>query len=387
MRWLVASLLVVALALAAHALLRVDFNLGAPAGPDRLIEAIDIQVRPGPLDIARARSILQVRPDDGRAYRVLASKAVVDGDAERARALYAIAVRRSPRDRPTREALSDVAFAAGNVEAGFDQLDVLFRVAPTLREPLLHLVIPYLGDDRVQAALVSRLAGDPPWRAAIVPMLLDPSAPPSAALGLLERLSRRTQLSAGEADARITLLRRSGQDEEARQLWLAGISVTSHGDDALLFDGGFEHPEVTGEYGWRAAPPPGVAILSDGDDPAEGLQALAIDFSGRAIQSPGLTQNLALGPGAYRFSFAVDNATDAQRPFAWRLSCNHPHEPLLSMPLAAAAAHGWINLQARFTVPVGCPGQTLHLDFLARSIAEQQLSGRLRLDAIHISRH
>ncbi|HMB43009.1 MAG TPA: hypothetical protein VKM00_03915, partial [Luteimonas sp.] len=206
-----------------------------------------------------------------------------------------------------------------------------------------------------------------------------------AALDLLDGLARRIPLSPGEADARIALLQRSGRDGEARQLWLNALPAAQRGDDVNLFDGGFEHPDVTGEYGWHSAPPPGVAISSDDINPAQGAHALVIDFSGRAIQSPGLSQRLALAPGHYRLSLAVDNETDAARPFAWRLSCHASGEPLLSLSLPDAARHSWQQVRVDFAVPPGCPGQTLHLDFLARSLAEQQLIGRLRLDAIRIA--
>jgi len=163
------------------------------------------------------------------------------------------------------------------------------------------------------------------------------------------------------------------------------LPAAQRGDNAYLFDGGFEHPDVTGAYGWRIDPPPGADITSDDINPAQGRHALTIDFSGRAIQNPGLSQRLTLAPGDYRLSLAVDNATDAQRPFAWRLSCKGPGQPLLSLSLPDAARHGWQQVGVDFAVPPGCTGQTLHLDFLARSIAERQLTGSLRVDAIRIA--
>ncbi|WP_159015921.1 hypothetical protein [Cognatiluteimonas profundi] len=388
-RWVLASTLAIVLAVAAVALLQVDADIGAPIGPDRLVAAIDGQAAPQASDLARARNILRSSPDDGRAFRVLARSAALDGDGNgngsQARALYAIAARRAPRDQPTRAALADGAFAAGDLQAGFDQLDALFRVAPNLRDPLLRRLIPDLDDARVQEALVARMATNPPWRAALVPVLLDASTSTPAALDLLARLARRIPLLPAEADARIALLQRAGRDGDARQLWLEALPTSQRGDDARLFDGGFEHPDVTGAYGWRLDPPPGVAITSDDTNPAQGAHALSIDFSGRAVQGPGLSQRLALAPGDYRLSLAVDNATDAQRPFAWRLSCQAPGEPLLSLSLPDGSRRGWQQVAADFSVPAGCTGQTLHLDFLARSIAERQLTGSLRLDAMRIA--
>jgi hypothetical protein len=215
-------------------------------------------------------------------------------------------------------------------------------------------------------------------------VLKDPAVDPTVALALLDRLSRQGPLAAGETGARISLLQRVGRDAEARKRWLATLPAGARGDDALLFDGGFEHPDITGAYGWRLAPSPGVEI---GDDAAavQGEHALAIDFSGRAISAMGLEQSLALAPGAYRFAFAADNATDAQRPIAWRLLCRDGAE-LLSLPLPPPGRRGWQRGWTDFSVPAGCSGQTLRLELLARSLFDRQLSGTLRLDDLRIER-
>jgi hypothetical protein len=292
---------------------------------------------------------------------------------------------RAPRDRPTRAELADRAFAADDPNGGFGQLDALFRLVPALRDPLLRRLVPALDNPRVQEALVARLATNPPWRASLVPVLRDASTPTPIALALLSRLAQRIPLQPAEADVRISLLQRAGRDAEARQLWRMAVPAAQAVGADALFDGGFEHPEVTGAYGWRMDPPPGASITSDDVNPAQGAHALSIDFSGRAIQQPGLSQQLALAPGNYRLSLAVDNSTDAQRPFAWRLSCHAPGAPLLSLSLPDAARHGWQEVGADFTVPPGCNGQTLQLVLLARSIAEQQMTGSLRLDAVHVA--
>jgi len=387
-RLLLATALAALMAWAVVGLARVDTDWGAPAGSERLVRAIDGQLVDGkhalqPADAMRATAMLHDSPIDGRAWRVLAQLADASGDKARADTFYAIAVRRAPRDRPTRAALIDRAFAGNDLSAGFAQLDALLRVAPLAGPPTLHALMPSLADARVQAAFVARLASNPPWRGQLLPALKDPTTDPGIALGLLTRLSQDSSLTPAETDVRIGLLQRTGQDAEARRQWLATLPADVREGDNLLFDGGFEHPGVAGAYGWRLAPSPGVDIGSDDDAPAQGRHALAIDFSGRAIGGIGLEQSLALAPGDYRLGFAAQNATDAQRPIAWRLRCRDGAE-LLSLPLPAPGGQGWQRTSADFRVPAGCSGQTLGLELLARSLFDRQLSGTLRLDDIRI---
>jgi hypothetical protein len=146
----------IALAVAAIAgvgavqLARVDTALGAAFGPDRLQRRLDVAPSPAAMRAAEARRILEVRPIDGRAYRVLAL-------AEQRDALLPIANARWPRDALTRATLADRALADGDVDAGLTHLDALLRTNPRTRERILPLLMPYLGDTRVRDAMVDRL--------------------------------------------------------------------------------------------------------------------------------------------------------------------------------------------------------------------------------------
>ena len=382
LRWLLVAALVAPLAWAAIGLARVDVDWGAPTGPDRLLQAVDADPALQPGDMAAAREILRERPIDGRAFRVLAQHADAAGDHARADALYAIAVHRAPRDRLTRAALADRAFAAGDLAAGLQQLDALWRVAPLMREPLLR-ALP-LGDVRVRAALIDRLALQPPWRDALRAVLLDPATSPANAAQLLAELAARTPLTEAEQGARIVVLQRMGRAPEARRLWLASVGQSASGEVPFVFDGGFEQPDIRDGYGWHQSPPPGVAFIDDDREPAEGKHALAIEFEGRAVTTPGLEQWLALPPGNYRLSATADNRTDAERPFAWTLRCQDDGAVLLTLPLPDASTAGWQQLRDSFRVPASCNGQVLRLDYLGRSLSERQFSGSLRIDAVHL---
>jgi hypothetical protein len=80
-----------------------------------------------------------------------------NADAARADGFLAIAVRRAPRDRLTRAAAIDRAFARGDVETGLLHLDALLRVAPGVREEMLQRLARLLEHEEIQAALLPRL--------------------------------------------------------------------------------------------------------------------------------------------------------------------------------------------------------------------------------------
>lgn len=358
----------------------VDVDIGAPRGADRLVRTADALDAAAAADAARAA--LHVRPVDGPAYRILAGIAAREGWQVRADALYAQAVRRDPHDVAARVALLDHAFARGELVSGCAQLDALLRVAPSAAQPLLRALAPYYGDGPLQEALVPRLASAP-WRGTLASVLRDPALAPADSLGLLRRLSQVASLTPQESEVRAILLQRLGRDAEARAGWLAGLPPAMRAASATVTDGGFEHPDLQGAFAWQLAPPPGVTLDEDTVDPAEGLRALAINFGGRAVVGPGLSQALALPPGRYRFRAESDNRTDAMRPFAWRLHCAAASEPLLD--LALPARPGWQVGGAFFAVPPECPAQLLRLEYLGRSLSERQIAGTLRVDALRIT--
>ena len=128
LRWTTAIAAAAVMAIAAIQLARVDADLGAPFGPDRIVHALDASPALASTDAAQARLALRDRPVDGAAYRVLAQAEDAVGHADRAGALYATAVGRWPRDRIARAELADRAFAGEDIEAGLTHLDALLRV-------------------------------------------------------------------------------------------------------------------------------------------------------------------------------------------------------------------------------------------------------------------
>jgi hypothetical protein len=303
------------------------------------------------------------------------------GQGADARTLLDIAVRRWPRDAATRALLADQALAAGDAGTGLEHLDALLRVAPSTRDEVLPLLIPHLGDTRVRGALVVRLALAPPWRDALASQLRSDAANPAEVEALLAALSTRAPLTPEEQRTRIAVLDRAGQPARARALWFSMLDATARNRAGLVFDGGFEAPEVSDGYGWHFAAAPGLSIEHDASAPYEGTYSLALRFSGRAIAFNHVMQPLALAPGRYRFAAAARDDTGSTRPFAWRIACSDGRV-LADVPVEAPFA--WQRQQATFEVPAACARQTLTLRHTSRSLAERQLQDSLHIDALGI---
>jgi hypothetical protein len=362
-------------------LAQVDGGLGPARGADRLLARIDADPQASAANAADARRMLAARPIDGRAFRVLAHAPGSDAGA-----LLAIAVRRAPRDRIARAESADRAFAAGDIDGAMAQVDALLRVAPRLGVPMLQHLLPLSADARVRAALLARLADDPPWRGALPRALAAGEADPALALALLDALAASKPLPERERAVQVALLRRSGWAGQARAAWLAALPAAARDPQSRwLYDGGFEHEfDAGGGYGWRVARVPGADPGFDAGAPLQGRRSLAVDFAGRAISGFRLAQWLALPPGDYRLQAALDDATDSERPFRWRLACSGG--PTLLELDSTPGRRGWQRLAAGFAVPAGCPGQELWLEQAGRSLEERRFEGRLRLDAVAIAR-
>ncbi len=380
-RVLIAAAVAVA-ALAAVQLGRVDTEIGAAFGPERTMRLLDSTEGPPTQRVALARDVLSTRPIDGRAYRAIAVAQA--GDAPPSHALLSIANARWPRDPHTRALLAESALAQGDAVTGLSHLDAMLRVAPASRGATLPLLVPHLADARVRAALVDRLAADPPWTTAFFAQLRDPATPAVDAEGLLAGLDARHPLDLDGLQTRVAVLDRAGRHAQARDAWRALLPEAARGEDAAVFDGGFEQPAIAEGYGWHIDPLPGVFVEYDTHAPHAGASALSIDFGGRAQAFAGLRQSLALAPGGYRFVAWVRDEVERQRPFQWRITCREGVE-LARVPFDRGEGGAqWHRIDATFEVPSDCAGQTLVLVHAARFLAERHLQGRLMIDDVGI---
>ncbi|WP_228481973.1 hypothetical protein [Lysobacter sp. H21R4] len=376
------------LAVLAVQLARVDGSVGRPYGPDRLIESVDDHADPAtglPENAATsARKALTMRPIDGRAYRVLGQVAMATGDDAGAGKLLGIATERWPRDRMAQALLAQRALVDNDSVAAVTHLDALLRVAPDIRAPVFAQMLTLLEFPEFRAALIDRVGMDPPWRAALVRTLRAGDTPPGPALAMLDELATRHPLKDDELQARVALLARGGSPQVARAAWISSLDPAVRGAAKPVFDGGFEHPDISEGFAWQIRSMPGVVIGPDAGNPHSGNHSLAIAFSGRAVQFAHVRQPLALPAGTWRLRASADNRTGSTRPFVWQLTCEGSKDRVAE--LALPQSRGWQTVEGDFAINANCAGQQLLLRHTGRNLTERQMRGTLYVDDVEIVR-
>jgi tetratricopeptide (TPR) repeat protein len=327
----------------------------------------------------------QARPLDAAPFHALGQRSAAAGDNAQAWRFYQIAARRDPRDPGVHVDLFDLARVRGDADTAARHLDALLRIAPDVGTPVL---IRALGDARelaLRAAVVERLAANPPWRERLPAALADVTSMASAE-ALLAELGRRSPLRPPEVALRAQLLERMGRPVDARRTWAEALPPNVKSLDGLLFDGGFEAGEGPPPFGWRLHLDGAAAVGLATGHAAEGRQYLALEFDGAILDGETVTQATALPPGIYRWELEADSAlSSATRGFAWLMACRPGGLALARMPVPATT-RGWEHLAVEVTVPAACPSQLVELVHEGRSASERRPIGEARFDAMHLRR-
>ena len=325
--------------------------------------------------------VLLSRPAEGAAFRQLADDADARGRQLPAHRLYAIAVRRNPRDVPAQLRMVDVELARQDAQSAMRHLDAALRVDPDRSEPRLLEFLRSLADPAILRALASRLATDPPWRADLPRLLSD--IDPVSAQALLSALSVRP-LPPAELALRASLLESLGDPRQARAAWSAGLPAAARPFDGPIFDGGFEYGAGPEPYGWRLPTSPETLIGLETSHVAQGHSALSVLLQGRAVAMPDVSQRLALSPGNYVLVLQADSSlAGSGLGFAWTVSCDDPVSELGQIDLPRHT-RGWQRFSTAFVVPPQCPRQSLRLVQPGHTVSERSLAGRLGVDAMQI---
>jgi tetratricopeptide (TPR) repeat protein len=114
--------------------------------------------------LAHARRALAASPLDGRPYRIAAGIAERAGDVAAARALFALAERRAPRDLPTRIKQAAYALKDGDRARAIHEADELLRVQPEFDPQVVPRLVRLTVDPAAIDPIVQALSHEPAWR-------------------------------------------------------------------------------------------------------------------------------------------------------------------------------------------------------------------------------
>lgn len=278
-------------------------------------------------------------------FLVRGVQAQMAGDQALAEQAFAAAKLRDPRSIPARYFLAESAFRKGDADRGLREIAMLARLVPGGTEGLAPYVASYArqpsswrhlrdlfrSDPMLEQAVLASLASD--WRNAGLIMGLWDRRPggqaPEWAAPLLKSL----------VDAR--------QYATAYNIW-ATLAAMQPQSEPLIFDPEFRGSSAPAPFNWT------LTSSSMGLAEREAQGRLHVIFYGRE-DGVLASQLLLLRPGPYQLAMQVAGDVAHAGSLAWTLSCVGSNHPLTQLNLGAAAR------SVSFTVPAGCPAQSLQL--------------------------
>jgi hypothetical protein len=331
----------------------------APDAPAAVLErAADALVRQrgqlSPATLDAVRRAAAAAPLDARAYLILGHQQLLDGAPRRAVETLEAGRRLDARQRLIHLLLLDRYLRTWRYTDAAAELSVLARLMGATQGPVATAMAQMVLAPQTREAVQRTLATNPMLERSVLVALARSAIRPDALFALATPPARA---GAGDKESwgpvLVNRLVDRGRFAEARQVWARVYGLTPAQGSAPIFDASFRDTPASAPFNWTlVAGSLGAADIRDG--------GLAIDYYGRdsgALAS----QLLVLAPGRYRFAFTVDaGTTDNAARLGWTIACATGAKPVLASARIAAAASRR-RLATEFTVPLGCPAQTLTL--------------------------
>ena len=292
-------------------------------------------------------------------FFVEARAAELKGDLPRAILLMEEVRRRRYSHPAARMQLMIYYIKAERYPEGLSEIDYILRRNEELRPALLPELTKLVADPRGRAALATILAKDPTWKKEFF------AAAGARKLAIGDVRDLYEQIRAKKPNGDLLLERQlilqtqasSGDYAGARQTWLAALPAKERPAAGLLFDGAFRGVQAPAPFGWTFKD-----VEAGRAEPARDGQRSYLDvayFGGRNATLA--EQTLALAPGTYALRLVArsPNGISSGRIF-WRLTCLPGGSQIGALDLSRAAPDNR-RFSAPFTVPSGCPGQSLTL--------------------------
>ena len=256
---------------------------------------------------------------------------------------------RNPRNRLSRLALMSLYLRTGRIREGGIELAAFARLVPGSGRVLVPELTRLAGDPTAREAVVAAV-GDQPVMEDVLTGLVRSGAEPDLVLRLAARQPRRADGTfAPWQGLLLTRLVDNGEVGRAAALWSRFVGAERRG---LVYD-----PEFRGQPG----PPPFNWDLAASDvGAAERARGggLDVEYFGRRA-GPLARQLLVLRPGRYRMQFPAEGSGAAQGSrIVLQVTCRGGGAPLLNAPLQGLALTPR-TIAHEFTVPAGCDAQWL----------------------------
>lgn len=292
-------------------------------------------------------------------FFVAARAAEQKGDLRRAIALMEEVRRRRYSHPAARMQLMIYYTRAERFPEALSEIDFILRRSEESRPALLPELTKLVADPRGRAALATILAKDPVWKQDFFAAAGKRKLATSDARDLYERIRKLKPDGDLMLERQLILQTQaaSGDYVGARQTWLAALPQRQRGPNRFMFDGDFRGLRAPGPFGWTFKD-----VEAGRAEPAKDGQRTYLDVAYFGGQNLSLAeQMLALPSGRHslRLIARSPNGITSGRLF-WRLTCLPGGSQIGLLDMGRATAENR-RFSADFTVPSGCPGQSLSL--------------------------
>jgi hypothetical protein len=245
---------------------------------------------------------------------------------------------------------------------------------------LASMVAQSSHDPAVLAALVAQLKTDGAWLGPVVRNMPSAKLPVVQALPLVQRAMGMNLLTPELGMELVRQLIAEGVWLDAHAIWLHLWQRPL----GLLFNGGFDQDFVAGGFDWdvngsnnhRAG-----ARVSQLGAAGRG-RVLQLEFTGRPIAQPVLSQLMVLTPGQYRLSgFYKSGNLRSEGGLAWAFSCAADRRELGRSAALGISGGQWKEFDVVLKVPPDCRlGVRLSLQTFAAYESATGLRGEVQFD-------
>ena len=170
--------------------------------------------------------------------------------------------------------------------------------------------------------------------------------------------------------------------------WANQLPAATQLELGNLFNGGFEHEPLGGEFDWQFEHIPGASIDLAFRNGVTGEKALRVRFDDRRVLFNHVRQTLVLPAGSYRFSgqgFSDELRTELG--LVWSVQCLGSGTGLALSEPWKGRSQQWEAFSMEFTVPNDqCLAQSLILKLPARIPSEQTIGGAIWFDELRIQK-
>ncbi|MCJ1960808.1 O-antigen ligase family protein [Novosphingobium mangrovi (ex Hu et al. 2023)] len=338
----------------------VEVPLMSQLGSDSHALAANAAYMSGANEVAydEAMAALRSAPYNSRALQILGELALADGDAASASRMLGLAARVSWRNTEVqwwalRQALND-----GNMKAAVNAGDSLQRRGIHMDDVRAYFLGMAATDD-ANAALIERLADNPPWAQPFL-QFTSQNTPPELMAAVLQTLTASVAKGLHPSEEALgPLLDKALGQGMGRQIvpLVEAVNGTSGSDPtAHSLDPRFEtfanNTTQWGPFGWKLND--NKAYVDKAAVDGEGIN-LHVSGTGGGVM---LSQKLALPSGLYTLEARSSVSDTSNGVTRWQVTCMGSSIPLTQIVVAGADDP---TGSETFVVPSGCPAQSLEL--------------------------